>query len=405
MDKKKALITYLAGQGIVMPQDQEAEIAKMAAQVSNADVANLGLTTDVDKAYRVMEVLTGAGSNAPATQTQSGAIAKPADEMTDAQRNQIYKVLTSQSSREAITGNTSIEALVLDRPAPASIIKEGSTGTINMKSWENIAKKIADGDYVVCEDDGADVDADKRIASTTNYNAIVKAVANNEQLPIHIGNLSTKPIGYIVVKGSATGAGTEKVQMKRENFLRFLVLEGAGYIQASEGKPGAQIKYVEPKSVETAKGPETKPGHTVIVDKNKKEAIEANAYVISRVVTSEVTEQACKSELAFRVIDKTKTGNGTDPVKKVIRVSLKAPLPVTQRDVAYVEEFGTGERESNSDFKNPPTQAQLEKIANAHIKAINAFQRDAKKDVFLQKEIGSKLEAFEVAGTSPKAVL
>ena len=224
--------------------------------------------------------------------------------------------------------------------------------------------------------------------------------------------MSTKPLGYVVTKGSATGAGTQSEQMTREKFLNFLVLDASGYIQSVEGKPGASIKYVEPKEVQTAKGPKTVAGHTIVVDLNKKEAIESSAYVISRTVTDEITEQACKSELAFRVKVWKEDNNGnpitSDPedfTKRLIRVSLKAQLPTTVRAAEYVEEFGTGNKESNSDLKNPPTQAQLKKISEAHIKAINCLQRQAAADVVLKKQIGEKLAAFESQASAPKSIM
>lgn len=411
--KKAALISYLASKGII-GADAEAEIASMAKSVSDVDIAELGLVDDIDKAYRAMEVMNGT-ANRPAPTATEGVPAqiKPVDEMTTSQKAHISDVLAKQVTREQVSSNTSIDALVFDRPAPSEIIAAGSKGVINETSFAKIKEKIDKGIYVVCPDDGAEVtDVEKRVASQTNYNKILEAWNGDKMLDIHIGPMSTKPIGYIITKGSATGAGSASEQMKRERFLNFLVLDASGYIQATDGKPGAQIKYVEPKSIQTAKGPKTVDGHTIVVDKNKKEAIEAKAYVVSRKVTNELAEQACKSELAFRVKAYPVNSDGTPDTsdetaftKKLIRVSLKASLPTTVRAAEYVEEFGTGERESNSDFKNPPTQEQLRKISEAHIKAINCLQRQANTDTLLKRQLGDKLKAFETTSAAPTAVM
>lgn len=412
MDKKQELVRYLAGKGII-GADAEAEIALMAQRISDADVATFGLSTDLDKAYRVMQVETGASVVPAPTATSSELTVKPVDEMTAAQKAHIADVIAKQTVREQVSGNTTIEALVLDRPAPSAIITAGQKGVINEASFQKIKDKIDKGVYVVLPDDGTEVeDPAKRVASTTNFNKILEALNGDKQLEIHIGPMSTKPLGYVVTKGSATGAGTQSEQMTREKFLNFLVLDASGYIQSVEGKPGASIKYVEPKEVQTAKGPKTVAGHTIVVDLNKKEAIESSAYVISRTVTDEITEQACKSELAFRVKVWKEDNNGnpitSDPedfTKRLIRVSLKAQLPTTVRAAEYVEEFGTGNKESNSDLKNPPTQAQLKKISEAHIKAINCLQRQAAADVVLKKQIGEKLAAFESQASAPKSIM
>lgn len=231
--KKKELAQYLlTAKGILNPADQEAEMAKMAAACPAATAADKGLTTDIDKAYETM--LIEKGAQAP-TEIAPKSGSQPAPVASSAELAQIQKTLVAQSAQRASASqNTSIESYVLDRPAPADVIPAGTKGLIVQKSWDSIMAKIESGEYVVCDDDGESVDADKRIASKTNFEALKAAVAGNTPVAVYIGKMSYSPLGYIVNVANANGSGTTARQMTREDLLNYIVLETAGYILSSE---------------------------------------------------------------------------------------------------------------------------------------------------------------------------
>lgn len=403
---KSELVSYLAGtEGAISPEDIDAGIKRLASSVSDADVATLGLDTEVKKAYRAYQVMTGAGKASPATTQPTTPSTLPA-EFSAAQKRAASQTLAAQTERNAITANSSIENYILDRPAPTDYIKEGTMGTINVQSWKNFQDKVEKGDYVICEDDGADVDADKRVASKTNYAKICAAVESGEQLEVYRGDLNMRPLGYEVKVGTPVGESSAVKQMTREQLIQFLVLEAAGYILAQPGKPGAVIKYVEPKDTMDANGVAVrKEGHTALVDKNKAETREAHNYKISRDITDEVVATPCKSVLRIKYYDKNKTKDGVEPRVLTKRVSLSAPLPVLKRNVAYYEVFGKGERESNKDFKEAPSKEALKKIAEAHSKAILAAKREADttEDGVLAAKLNEKLAAFATTQSAAPA--
>lgn len=410
MEAKKAeLSTYLLkSKGILNPADQEAEIAKMAQACPAATAADKGLTTDIDKAYEVMLIQQGNTEVAP-TATSAAVSTQPTPAISAKEELQISKTLLSQQQdRASVSANSSIEALVLDRPDPADIIPAGTKGTVVAKGWESIMAKIENGTYTVMADDGEEVDADKRIASTTNFNAIKTAVANNTPIDVHIGTLNKKPIGYIVNKGSAVGAGTTPVQMTRATLEEFMIMDTAGYILASETKPGAKLRYVKPTSDPTNPG-KSRGGKTILADANKKAAIEAGSFEVSKEKTADMETTTCKSALQFRVVEAGKfKADGTTPLTRTIRVSLKADLPVLVRKAKFLDVFGTGQRDSNGDLMAVPTGDQAKKITEAQRNAIAALRAKAQDPMQLGDlaNIADKLAAFDAPATqAPGAVL
>ena len=410
MDAKKSELAQwlLKNKGILTPADQEAEIVKMAAACPEATAKEKGLETDVDKAYEVMLIQSGNTGVAP-TSTQTPVATQPTSAISAKEELQISKTLMSQSQdRSAVSANSSIESLVLDRPDPKDLIPAGTKGTIVETSWKNIVDKIEKGTYKVMADDGEEVDAEKRIASTTNFNAIKEAAANGTPIDVYIGGLNKKPIGYVVNRGTAVGAGSTPVQMTRETLEQFLIMDTAGYILASETKPGAKLRYVKGTVDPTNPGKSTA-GKTILADANKKAAIEAGSYEISREKTSNTETVTCKSALQFRVQVAGKfMKDGVTPLSRTIRVSLKADLPVLERKAKFIDVFGTGVRESNGDLLTVPTGDQAKKISEAQRNAIAALRAKAQDPMQVADlaDIADKLAAFDApASQAPTSVL
>lgn len=412
MDKKKELMSYLLkAKGILSPADQEAEIAKMAAACPAATAADKGLTTDIDKAYETMMI--EQGTQAP-TQVAPKVGSQPVAVASSEELAHIQKTLVDQSSqRAAASQGSSIEQLVLDRPAPADIIPAGTKGAIVQKSWDGIMAKIETGEYVVCEDDGEEVDADKRIASKTNFEALKAAVAAGTPVNVYIGKQSFSELGYIANLANANGAGSTLKQMTREDMLNYVVLETAGYILSSDKKPGVKLRYTQGTTNANDPGAR-KPGKTVLATANKKAAIEAGSYVVSRTVNSEAEETNLKSDLCFRVAVNTEGGkpvmlaDGVTQKKRTIRVPVKASVPGTTRDPKFVDVFGTGIRESNANLTDVPTGDQIKKITEAQRNAIASLRAKANAVDTMSEmaQFKDKLSAFDApAAQAPVAAI
>lgn len=405
-EKGKKLTTFLATtKGIIDPASAQAEIAKMAAQCPAATAAEKNLTTDVEKAYEVMMISTGQAAVADPTAVTAVSTA-PTPEMSAEEARNIGKTLAAQQTeRAAVTANTTIESYVFDRPAPADVIPNGTTGLIRAKSWEDIKKKIESGEWTVLPDDGEEVEPSKRIASTTNFNKLDAAFQANTAVEVYVGNLTTKPIGYIVKKGSTVGTSNQAVQMTREDLQNFLILDAAGYINASKNTPGARLRYIPPKESKTEVGKRI-PGRTVLADANKKAAVDAGAYEISREVTSESKAQSLKSALSFRVQKNNQTlADGVTKKVATVRASVTAEIPTLRRKPTFVEVFGTGEHESNGDLINPPTKEQAKKIAEAQLKAVQELRAKAasETDYTVVADLEEKLKAFNAPASGAPA--
>lgn len=408
-NKKSELASWLVKtKGLLNPADQEAEIAKMAAQCPAATATEKNLVDDVDKAYEVMLIQTGAGAVSP-TEVSGAPAVKPTSQISAAEELQISKTLMAQSQDRAnVSANTTIESYILDRPAPDQYIPAGTKGTIVEKGWTTLMEQINSGKYTVLPDDGEDVPAEKRIASTTNFNLLKAAAEKNEPVEVYIGGLNKRPIGYLVNKGTAIGSGTAPVQMTREQLEQFLIMETAGYIIASETKPGAKLRYIAGHADPTTPGQMT-PSKTQLADANKKAAIEAGSYDVSRETTNDVVPTTVKSTLQFRVkVNGQTLKDGVTPKTITKRVSLKADIPTLQRKPAYIDVFGTGLRESNGDLLEVPTGDQAKKIQEAQRAAIAALRAKAQDPAQVADlaDIADKLAAFDApTSQAPSATL
>lgn len=410
MEQKKAELAehLLKTKGIMNPADVDAEITKMAAQCPVATANEKGLSTDVDKAYEVMLIMKGQQTSPTEVAPVVGGTAPTTTISSAEQLNVSKRLLAQKQERAAVSANSSIENLVLDRPAPADYMGTGLKGVIVENGWKNLMEKIEKGTYIVCPDDGDNVEVEKRIASTTNFNILKAAAEAKTPVDVYVGKMSTKAIGYVVNKGTAVGSTNAPVQMTREGMLQFLVMDTAGYILAGPTKPGAKLRYIKGQADPTNPG-KSKPAKTLIADANKKAAIESGSYVVSREATKEAVEQTCKSALQIRVqVAGEVLKDGVTPKTRTIRVSLKAAYPELKRKPEFVDVFGTGERESNADLQEVPTGEMAQKINEAQINAIAELRAKTKDPMSLGEvaDIADKLAAFDdTTAQAPNAIV
>ena len=391
--KKAALSQFLVSKGILTPADVDAEIAKMAQQLAPATAAEKGLTTDIDKAYEVMEIKKGSSVMNP---TESAPVAvQPTSSISAQEQLQINKTLIAQQQeRAAVSANSSIEKYILDRPAPSEQIPAGTKGVISAESW----KKIEDtyGGKVMPDDD--------ECASTTNFNALKAAAEAGTPVEVYIGKQSTKAIGYIVNKGTAVGSSNAPEQMTREAMEMFLVLDTAGYILASDTKPGVKLRHIKGRP-DPSKPGHTIPAKTVLADANKKAAMEAGSFEVSREVTSEMKETGCKSALCFKIDTGKQKANGKGNIIRTIRVTVKAQVPTLARKAQFVDVFGTGEKVSNANLENIPEGKAAENISKAQQHAIASLRAKTTDPAEFASvaAFADKLKAFDVPTGAPSA--
>ena len=386
-EKKAVIAQYLVGEGVMSKDEVEQHITMYAGQCPEATAAEKGLTTDIDKAYEVVLIKKGA-SGAPVDPAKTEAITtQPTETISAAEKQAISTTLFNQKSdRTAVSVNSSVESLVLDRPDPHDWIPAGTKGVIEEKVWANIEKKW--GDKVV--------DDDEKTPSRTNYNTLKAAAEAHTAVDVYIGNLNTKAIGYIAMLGSATGTDRTPKQMTREDMMNFLALDAAGFILSSETKPGVRVRLIKQRN-DPRKPGHVIPARTVLTDANKKAAIEAKSFQISREVTPEMKEVGLKSALAFKVDTGKMKKNGAGPIYRTVRVTVKATIPTLARKAEFVDVFGTGVPQSNADLSNIPDGKVAKNISAAQQYAIaNLRAKMAQPDSFSDvAPLADKLKAFD----------
>lgn len=403
MDKRTELTKYISTtKGIIDPAAVEAEIAKMAALCPPAQAQEQGATTDVDKAYITMTIETKSVPATAAAGNVSAVATAPVIEMSMQEAAMIKRNLASQGqNRVAVSERSSIDAIVVDRPAPVDVIPANTTAVIAKEAWEKIEAKLnaADG-YTVLPDDGEDVPADKRIASTSNFNELKAAAANGTPVAVHVGAQSTRPMGYLVKKGTVTGQDQTPEYMTRDELLNWVTMATAGYIVAKENASGVMLRKV--KGGMDAKTHQKKLDRVVLADKNKSAA----PVEISREVTANKVPATLKSELCFRVQYKNKfLKNGVTPKTGIVRVSLKSEVFETARKNQYIDKFGDGKKADNKNFYKAPDEKQQEKINDAIALQISTMQAKAQgklgsttKELTEIEKFKTELAAFGGAG-------
>lgn len=370
IEKKQELGKYFMMKGFFAKDAQEAEIEKLAATYPAAKAAEEGLTDVVDIAYAAMLALQG---EAAPTDTKQ-VVTNPTDTISAADKAFINTKLRAEKGlRQQKSRATKITKLLLGKPAPSDYIAAGTTGIMKVDGFKNIQEKINKGEYKLLPDDAAGTE--NAVASTTNYNNFVAAMANPEQHPfaVNIGKLNTRPVGYIIETLDAAGANTVTDPLTREEFEKFLILQTEGFLlAASADDPGAALRYIDP-SADLSNPGKVKPGRTVVVDKNKKEAIAAGRYdIVTSVNTSKTKKATVKSELGFRVEVVGKQKNDGTPVTRLVRVSLEIDVPELETKVDYVEKFET---KTDSTWTDAPNAKVANKIHEAQIKAIADLTR------------------------------
>lgn len=393
MSKKEQLDQYLLQKGILDAATMDAEIKKMAEQCPAATATEKGLTTDIDKAFETYLIMSGNAST-PASPTQAmAAMSQPTNAATAAERAAVGKqVLDTFQDKIAVGVNSRINLYLLGRPAPATYIPEGTQGVINAESWKtSIQEKIDKGIYRVLDDTTED---GKVIKSKSNYEALKQAMENGTPVAVHIGQLGTRPVGYILALGTATGTGSEAQVVSRQEAQQILTWKTNGYLGEAQGA-ALRLKTV------TSRADKNNPGKsqtmkTVMVDVNKKMKIESGGYETIRIPSETKKTMTLKSELSFKVEDTSKTTGAQKHPTRVIRASVSVEVPTLVLVDKYQEKF----QKTKADLSVPPTSAEdmvhmSEIIASARLEATSS--ENARQVLLLNPQFKDEVAQMQAA--------
>lgn len=401
MNKKDQLVNYLASQGIFEAADVDKEIQKMAEQCPTATAAEKGLTDVVDKAYETMMIRQG-GKPSVTDSTSAGGTA-PVPAVTNAQVASITKTLLAQTNDRAATSqSTTIDSYIFDKPAPDEVIPAGTQGILTEKGWTNFIAKIESGEYTVCPDDDESVDEAKRIASTTNFNALKAAYESKTPVDVYIGQRGTKPIGYNVRRGNTSGTAAQPEQMTREELKNFVILHTAGYILRDGNGPAVTLKSIAAKNDNATPGA-TQPSRTVLSDVNKKAAIENGMFEVARQVTPEMKDTSQKAALKVRVFVNGKTNNDGTPKKLTKTFSVTASTHATELKAAYVDKFSSADKGDN--LATVPDKNKLAKLQLLQANAIAELRNKASdpEGMIQLQAYAEDLAKFDTAASGAQA--
>lgn len=372
-NKKEAVEAYILNQGIIDEAQIQAEIKKMADQLAPATAAEKGLTTDIDKAYETMMIMTNGASASPAV-TQSAPTSAPTVQATAAEQAALNNsILQNFEEKLAVGQNSRIVKYLLSRPAPASYIPENTMGTVVAESWNKIQEKINSGVYRVL-DDYTDPKTNELVKSKSNYDALVQAATNGTPVAVYRGAQSTRPQGYVIMLSSGAGAGGQEQTFTRDDAMQLLIWKCNGYL-GQKDQPTIRLKTVKGRTDPNKAGQQTQ-SKTVMTDYNKSILIQAGGVDTIRKAGPETKEMTLKSDLSFRVEEPGALTSKGVAKKRLIRPSVTATAPVLVIGAEYVEKFGQTKKDGSEAPTSPEQIKDMAKIiAAAKLTVLNDSDR------------------------------
>lgn len=385
-EEMKVKVTgYLNSKGFVMPADTEREMAVLAATYPNPTAEEEGISDNViARAYKAMLIMTksnGPTEIIPATSTVPAAV-------TSAEATKIGKAIASaRKDRLAVTQSSSIAKLVIDKPAASEYIPADTqilfVGEAKQAALDKLAK---DKDKVVADGDD--------FKSKSNYDELVNAITNDQPIAVNISDkCQFRAIGVDMVD-----ANSGSKLLSTEKLKEFLSLETIGYIEPRAGKAGCRLKKITPSATAGATA-QTKKERVVVAFIEKKEAIEAGAYVIaSRKDESGATAKRTVRSLLTYKVTTDKLNPKTNTYKLATKaVSQSLVLPALKTDVKYVElepKKGKSDWMTNTEVLKNIAQAQtmcIVDIANVAKETNGAVSEDVLSKLQKIKDAASKV--------------
>ena len=397
-EMKAALVSHFNSQGIVMPADIDREISELAKTYPVASAKEEGIESDVVacayKAFMIMNKQNNAGTSVVPVSVAAPTTVSAAD------KQKVGKVIQAQQKDRIKTTNaTTINTLIIDKPAPVEYIPAGTTIVFTGDAKAAMLTKLAKDEAKVV----ADTDDFK---SRSNYDALVLAVTNETPIEVSISDKNPmKPIGVNMDTLDSTGAGAVSRVQSIEKLREFLTMDAAGYVAPRAGKPGCRLKKVSASASAGTTG-KVKKDRTVVAFVDKKEAIQSGAYVIAsrKDETGAKAKRTVRSLLTYKITTDNIVAKTGQPKLSTKAVTQSQELPALQYETAYAE------LQPKSKAADPFSDIDvLKNIAEAQQLEIINIQKlcDETNGTGVSASTKTKLESFEKAtsGSAGNVVL
>lgn len=288
---------------------------------------------------------TGAGAGTPQTPTvtQPTQPVVPQAAPSTLSSAQINAIKQSQQKNRAANeeraAKTTVDRLLIDKPDPATYLKEDMT----------VVPTIADSKLQEYEaalvQDQANIDA---------FNQLKAAVKEGRALPIYISKPQNKVVGF-EISTPLGEQGQETIQKKNltmQQMLGFVTTKLPGYIPTSENSIGVKLRWNKPRPNAKASAdgkPQT--GSPSIMVGNKKEIINRGERCV---ITSQIEmngdqpvmkQGKLRTRLSFKIVTDRKDSDG-QPIIRTVRLLGDAEVPkFTRINEEYDRLFGSAERD------------------------------------------------------------
>lgn len=355
MNAKEQLTINLAQKGIIGAA-LEPEIDKIVASIPDATRGNY--PEDKYEAALAFLPLYEQQNAAPAAPTavQPSAEAAPAT-VSAAQATAIAKILNqTHAKKEERTAKTTIDKLLIDKPAPETYLDPNATVVPVCKP-----EKLAEYEKKLDTSDPENVAAFQKLAD---------AVKNQTAVPVYINKPTYKVVGYAISTPSGETGSDAIVQktLTSDAMLGFVTTQLDGYIPTKGDGLGVKLRWNKPRTTGRATSKRTNGAPTLVIG-NKKEAIaNADRHEIISMVEKNGDQVVTKpgklrTALSFRIATGVKKQNGEEQFR-TIRLSGDAQVPkFVRKTEEYTKLFGVSDRDRGS--ITVPTGAEAAKLEEA----------------------------------------
>ena len=361
VNAKEQLTIQLAQSGFIGPKAEE-EIEKIVAAIPEATRGNY----PEDK-YEAALAFLPAYQAQMGTQSETPVAVQPQQEsapavVSAAQAKAIQAVMAEgKAAKEERTAKTTIEKLLIDKPAPSTYLKADQTVVPTCKA-ENIEKY----EKMLDREDPENV---------ANFEKLMAAVKNKTALPIYINAGQNKVVGYKISTPSGEAGKDNLVQktLTSEAMLGFVTTELDGYIPTKGDGLGVKLRWNNPRKGRKVTSKRTTGAPSLVIG-NKKEALKnSNSHeIISKVDMNGdqvVTKPGkLRTALSFRIATGDTKTNG-EKIYRTIRLSGDAQVPkFTRTTEEYTKLFGASDKDRGA--INPPTPAEAAALEEAMVNTI-----------------------------------
>ncbi len=308
------------------------------------------------------------------------------------------KLESMKEDAKACQANSYIELLIFDRPSTATLFKDKETFKPNK---EDALKKLQEYEKIL-------VDTDENRA---NYEALLKAVQNDEELKIRKSDKMSKIIG-VKVHYDSNDHILNMIELRA-----FMAARTQGVILAKdENSAGATLGEIKKRKGSDGR----KVDLTTVRFKNRRAAEEHRNFAVSTQLSETETDMySVRSELSFKVYVKNADGtkvqvnkkvNGVDTlVDKVRTVTLSGRTEAGKlyRSETYAKKFPMNDKDKLAKgLQAPVSEKALGDLQRMRIKTILQLTSSNESGYAIDKDIMAMLKNVAAGATNeaPAAV-